>query len=152
MGSHAQQFAGVHVPILENVLADDGKYHLPESSAPCTAPACRLRIPGTPGLSHLPRCNLGLLFTRRRPLPVFNRDPDFAKLFDDTRQMRGIARRDFKIPAVIAPAMRNVPASIRSGMMACVAPCNSDTPSIVIVGVPAPLIFAPILSEVPQGL
>src|SRR5205823_377036 len=48
------------------------------------------------------------------------------------------------VPA-IAPATRKVPASIRSGMMSCSAPCNSLTPSTMILRVPAPSIFAPIL-------
>ena len=45
----------------------------------------------------------------------------------------------------IAPATKNVPASIRSGIISCSAPCNSFTPSIIKRRVPAPSIFAPIL-------
>lgn len=45
------------------------------------------------------------------------------------------------------PHNKNVPASIRSGTTPCSAPCNSSTPSIVMVYVPMPWIFAPILTK-----
>ncbi len=45
----------------------------------------------------------------------------------------------------MAPATRKVPASIRSGITSCSAPCSSLTPSTTICGVPAPSIRAPIL-------
>ena len=48
------------------------------------------------------------------------------------------------LPA-IAAATRKVPASMRSGMTSCSAPCSSFTPSMMIRRVPAPSIFAPIL-------
>ncbi len=47
-------------------------------------------------------------------------------------------------PPVIAPAIRNVPASMRSGIIVCVAPCNSRTPFTINVAVPSPEISAPI--------
>ena len=47
-------------------------------------------------------------------------------------------------PCVIAAAKAQVPAMIRSGSVACVAGFNFVTPSIVIVVVPRPEIFAPI--------
>jgi hypothetical protein len=46
---------------------------------------------------------------------------------------------------LIAAATANVPASIRSGMIACSIGWSSSTPSIVMIGVPAPEIRAPIL-------
>ena len=50
-----------------------------------------------------------------------------------------------KEPLVIAAAMAKVPASIRSATTRCVAPSRLSTPSIVMVSVPWPVIFAPIL-------
>ena len=47
-------------------------------------------------------------------------------------------------PPVIAAAAKNVPASMRSGMTRCTAPCSSFPPRIVIVSVPSPSISAPI--------
>ena len=44
-----------------------------------------------------------------------------------------------------APAIKKVPASMRSGMMRCFAPLSLLTPFILMVGVPAPWILAPIL-------
>ena len=48
-------------------------------------------------------------------------------------------------PRVTAAATSSVPASMRSGMIACSMGCSSSTPSIVISDVPAPRILAPIL-------
>ena len=48
-------------------------------------------------------------------------------------------------PWVIAAATMKVPASIRSCTTAWLAPCIFSTPLIIIVSVPAPLTFAPIL-------
>ena len=42
---------------------------------------------------------------------------------------------------------QEVPLSIRSGMMWCVAPCNFSTPVMVTVSVPSPLICAPIMPD-----
>ena len=39
--------------------------------------------------------------------------------------------------------MAKVAASMRSGMTSCSAPCSSLTPVMVMVGLPAPVIFAP---------
>ena len=50
-------------------------------------------------------------------------------------------------PPVIAAAAIIDPASIRSGITSCSAPCSRSTPSISITCVPAPLIFAPILTS-----
>ena len=50
----------------------------------------------------------------------------------------------FILPLVTAPAKANVAASIRSGITRCSAPCNFLTPCIVMVGLPAPEILAPI--------
>ena len=47
-------------------------------------------------------------------------------------------------PPVIATAVRYVPTSTLSGITLKVAPSSLSTPSIVIMSVPAPLIFAPI--------
>ena len=47
-------------------------------------------------------------------------------------------------PRVAAAAATNVPVSMRSGMIACVAPCKRGTPSMTMRSVPAPEIFAPI--------
>lgn len=47
------------------------------------------------------------------------------------------------IPLVIAAATINVPASILSGIIPCSVPVKTSTPSIRIVSVPAPIIFAP---------
>ena len=47
-------------------------------------------------------------------------------------------------PRVIAPATRNVPASMRSGITVCSVPCNFSTPRIRSVEVPSPEISAPI--------
>ena len=48
-------------------------------------------------------------------------------------------------PCVIAAATMKVPASIRSWTTEWFAPCIFSTPLIIIVSVPAPLTFAPIL-------
>ena len=48
------------------------------------------------------------------------------------------------LPPETAAAIKNVPVSIRSATMRCVQPVKRSTPSIVIVPVPAPEIFAPI--------
>ena len=45
---------------------------------------------------------------------------------------------------MIAPATRNVPASMRSGITVCSVPCNFSTPRIRTVEVPSPEICAPI--------
>ena len=47
-------------------------------------------------------------------------------------------------PSVMAAAIANVPASIRSEITEWVAPCRASTPSILTVSVPWPVIFAPI--------
>ena len=47
-------------------------------------------------------------------------------------------------PPVIAAAIISEPASIRSGITRCSAPCRRSTPSISITWVPAPEIRAPI--------
>ena len=47
-------------------------------------------------------------------------------------------------PFVTAAATKYVPASILSAGIICSVPCNLSTPSIVILSVPAPDIFAPI--------
>ena len=59
--------------------------------------------------------------------------------------MSGSQPVTFTSPPVMAPAMMNVPASMRSGMMRCFAPCSLLTPCTRMVDVPAPSIFAPIL-------
>src|ERR1043166_2542644 len=48
-------------------------------------------------------------------------------------------------PSVAAAAMANVAVSMRSGITSCLQPSNSFTPLIVVVGLPAPTICAPIL-------
>ncbi len=48
-------------------------------------------------------------------------------------------------PEVIAPATRNVPASMRSGMIVWLAPPSLSTPCTRSVEVPAPSMRAPIL-------
>ena len=50
-------------------------------------------------------------------------------------------------PPVAATAARNVPVSIRSGMIACVAPASRGTPSMTMRSVPAPEIRAPIATR-----
>ena len=50
-------------------------------------------------------------------------------------------------PPAAAAAARKVPVSMRSGMIACAAPCSCGTPSIVMRAVPAPLILAPMASR-----
>ena len=51
----------------------------------------------------------------------------------------------FRFPSVINEAITYVPASILSGIIEYSTPCNSSTPSISMLGVPSPVIFAPIL-------
>ena len=55
----------------------------------------------------------------------------------------GITRLSVTSLPAIAPATRKVPASMRSGMTECSAPCSSFTPSMMMRRVPAPSIFAP---------
>jgi hypothetical protein len=50
-------------------------------------------------------------------------------------------------PPVAAAAQRKVPVSMRSGMMRWVAPCRRSTPRMRITSVPAPLIWAPMLTR-----
>ena len=77
--------------------------------------------------------------------PLSIRNPQFSSAVVTERICSGSTRL-IEIPfPQIAPATRNVPASIRSGMMSCSAPCNSFTPSMIKRRVPAPSIFAPIL-------
>ena len=47
-------------------------------------------------------------------------------------------------PCVIAAAKAQVPATIRSGRVACEVGLSFETPAILIVGDPKPTIFAPI--------
>ena len=68
-----------------------------------------------------------------------------AQLGDDRLEVLGQASRSSTSPRVIAAATSNVPASMRSGMIACSIGCSSSTPSIVMSGVPAPRTRAPIL-------
>ena len=48
-------------------------------------------------------------------------------------------------PPEMAPAIKNVPVSIRSGTTLCSQPVKRSTPSMTIWSEPAPVIFAPIL-------
>ena len=50
-------------------------------------------------------------------------------------------------PPVMAPAARNVPASIRSGMTRCAAPWSRSTPSTTSRGEPIPSILAPMATR-----
>ncbi len=60
-----------------------------------------------------------------------------------------MAPRTCTSPPVIAAATRSVPASIRSGMTECSTPVSRDTPSIVMMSVPAPWIRAPMRDQRP---
>src|SRR6266478_319425 len=51
-------------------------------------------------------------------------------------------------PPVMAPASRNVPASIRSGITVCSVPCSFSTPRIRSAEVPSPQISAPIFLSI----
>ena len=73
--------------------------------------------------------------------------PASVSLFNTTSMVFGAALRRTTLPPVIATAQRKVPASIRSGTTLCSQPCSSFTPSMVMVAVPMPLIFAPILTR-----
>ena len=57
----------------------------------------------------------------------------------------GAAWRRTMSPPAAPTAQRKLPASIRSAMTLCVAPCRASTPSITMRSVPCPLIRAPIL-------
>ena len=92
--------------------------------------------------SSLPR-------TLMRPRPVVSMFTPVSRSFSVTlERWLGLQSINSSSPFVIAPVARNVPASIRSGIMRCVVPFNSLTPSIVMVGVPAPSTFAPILFNI----
>ena len=102
-------------------------------------PGCGWVVMST-GLSSPPPC------TRRPPASAATVDAGRAQLRDDRLEVLGRARpRGARRRAVIAAATANVPASMRSGMIACSIGCSSSTPSIVMIGVPAPWIRAPIL-------
>ena len=73
--------------------------------------------------------------------------PASTSLSKTASMVLGAALRSTTLPPVMATAHKNVPASIRSGTTLCSQPCSSFTPSIVMVGVPMPLIFAPILTR-----
>ena len=51
------------------------------------------------------------------------------------------------VPPVIAAATRNVPASMRSATTGCSPPLSRSTPSTTIRSLPAPSIFAPIITR-----
>ena len=70
--------------------------------------------------------------------------PVSRSTISNASSVRALVRCNVKSPPVIAAAMAKVPASIRSEITACVAPCNSSTPSTEMVPVPCPVILAPI--------
>ena len=55
----------------------------------------------------------------------------------------GLQQSTLRSPPVMAPAMRKVPASMRSGLMRWRAPWSLATPLTLMVEVPAPSILAP---------
>ena len=73
--------------------------------------------------------------------------PASTSLSKTTSMVLGAALRRTTLPPVMATAQRKVPASMRSGTTLCSQPCSSFTPSTVMVDVPMPLIFAPILTR-----
>ena len=57
----------------------------------------------------------------------------------------GAAPSSVMSPRAAPTAHRKLPASMRSGMMRCSAPCNDSTPSMTMRSLPCPLMRAPIL-------
>ena len=73
-------------------------------------------------------------------------DSDFVPAFRAARRdVRDRSPRHSDLRRSCAPAMMNVAASMRSGMILCFAPCSLLTPFTRMVEVPAPSICAPIL-------
>ena len=70
--------------------------------------------------------------------------PASRSLSTTASSTRALVLRKRTDPPVAAAATRKVPVSMRSGMMRCSAPASALTPSIVIVSLPAPSMFAPI--------
>ena len=84
----------------------------------------------------------------RRPLPIDSTTMPASRNFVATASRCAIgALVIVTSPPVIAAAAIIDPASIRSGITSCSAPCSRSTPSTSITCVPAPLIFAPILTS-----
>ena len=79
--------------------------------------------------------------------PVWISAPASTSLSNTASMVFGAAFCRRTCPPVMATAQRKVPASMRSGTTLWVQPCSFSTPSIVIEGVPMPLIFAPIFTR-----
>ncbi len=86
-------------------------------------------------------------FTRIQSSPLTVTTPHSTSL--STSALRWAGRQSVTVtsPRVTAPAIRSVPATMRSGMISYSTPCSSSTPSMTIVSVPCPEIFAPIAIE-----
>ena len=76
-------------------------------------------------------------------LPTSRRTPQASSLAMSAPRWAGLQQSTLRSPPVMAPAMRKVPASMRSGLMRWRAPWSLATPWTWMVEVPAPLIFAP---------
>ena len=80
-------------------------------------------------------------------LPFFNLRPASFNFTKTTSKVSGRQFLSVISPPVAATAHKNVPVSIRSGMMEWLAPFKADTPSITKRSLPIPEIFAPIFTK-----
>ena len=129
IGAHARQFLRMHETVFENGLDHDGDALAPASSAPCTAPADRWRSrdilrwsrPRSAAVSGAQIC------TRSASVCVTSA-PACRSLATSAPRCSGTQSVIIRSPPVMAPAIRNVPASMRSAMMVWSAPCSFSTP------------------------
>ena len=119
------------------------------SACVISAMYCACKSVAKPGYSSVVISTL-----RSRPVPRTRKDvasgcvtstPHCCNLDTSAPTCSGLHRVTVRSPPVIAPATRNVPASMRSAIIVCSAPCSRSTPCMRMVDVPAPSILAPIL-------
>ena len=133
--SHAHEFLRMHEAILENVFGDDrGAFGLSSQRH-----VLRLHIGGEARI-FFGRDIGGFKSTgsdHANGVVIANEfHSDFFQLVQQRGNVLGSHPVTFRSPPVIAPAMMNVPASMRSGMMRCFAPCSLFTPFTLMVEVP----------------
>ena len=90
---------------------------------------------------------LPCIFARIQSAPVSMCKPTSRNFTNTASKVSGRQCLTSTSPPAAATAHKKVPASIRSGMTLCWAPCSTSTPSMVSLSLPIPLILAPILTS-----
>src|SRR5579885_1271047 len=118
-----------------------------EVPSACVASAiyCACMSVGKPGYSSV-EISAAFRFPSLRTriwslLSTSMRAPASSSLLITAPRCAGLQFETQRSPPVIAPAIRKVPASMRSGLMRCFAPCSFSTPCTRILDVPAPSIL-----------